>query len=301
MTAGLSFASFWAGPPLSPYESACLRSFVRQGYSVTLYSYDPIEGLPDGVVQEDAARLTPRSDLGLFLYDGKPDLSHFADYFRYLLFRDTDQIWIDTDVLLLRPFDRDLPGTLLTKEHETSLCNAVMRIDRRTHDLEELIRHARGLAGQPLRWGETGPMLLSTVFKRSEMFEAAFGPELFYPVLYDVFWKVFLPEEREACEAACREAYTLHLWNNIVVQLGVWKHMAPPEGSYLHACFARAGVIDDFSGTYPAEVMRRMIDNWRLRHSGGDVDVGNLVRQLVPGAVRTARKKGWLRPAGRAG
>lgn len=295
-----TFATFWAGPPLSPYERACLGSFTRQGYELTLYSFERYDDLPPGVRLADAAEITPRSDLELFRYGAKPDLSHFSDYFRYALFRATDHVWIDSDVFLVRPFDIALPPTLLTKEHATSLCGAIMRIDRRELDLDAVIARTRGLAGRPLRWGETGPLLLTDLFGASKLMEVAYEPKHFYPVLYDVFWRVFLPEERDACAEACRDAYTLHLWNNIVVQLGIWKQLAPPSGSYLHELFAEAGMLEAFSGTYPADVMRRMIDNWRLRFTGSDVGVGNLVRQLLPGALRTARRRGWIRPADHA-
>lgn len=292
-----TFASFWAGAPLSPYERACLRSFPARGYELTLYSYGPVDDLPDGIRLADAAAITPEADLGLFLYKGRPDLSHFSDYFRYCLFRETEHVWVDTDVFLLREFDRGLPPMLLTKENERSICNAIMRLDRRQVNLPEIIARARSLSGKPLRWGETGPMLLSSLYKGSPAFAEAFEPKYFYPVLYDIFWKVFLPEERDSCAELCRDAYTLHLWNNIVVQLGVWKNIAPPEGSFLHEKLADAGHLDLFEAAYPAAIMRRMVENWRLRHTGGDVGVGNLVRQLIPGAIRTARRKGWMRPA----
>lgn len=292
-----TFASFWGGSPLSPFERACLGSFAARGYEVHLYSYEPVD-LPDGVLPADAGAIAPKADIGRFIYDGRPDFSHFTDYFRYRLFLETDHIWIDTDVLLLRAFDRELPRMLLTKEHETSLCGAVMRLDGSQVDLPEIIRRAGGRAGKSLRWGETGPVLLTSLYKGSSFFDEAFPPEYFYPVLYDVFWKVFLPEERDECAELCRDAYTLHLWNNIVVDLGFWKHLAPPEGSFLHEKLTEAGCLDLFEAVYPAPVMRRMVANWRLRYTGGDVGIGNLVRQIVPGTLRTARRKGWIRPAG---
>lgn len=295
-----TFASFWAGAPLSPFERACLGSFPRFGYSMTLYSYQSYDDMPAGVTLEDAAKITPKEDLDLFLYDGKPDLSHFSDYFRYRLFVESDHIWVDTDVMLLRAFDTPLPQMLLTKEHESSICGAIMRLDKAQMDLDVLISRTRGLSGKSMRWGATGPLLLTSLYKGSSIFDHAYEPKYFYPVLYDVFWKVFLPEERGECERLCRDAYTLHLWNNIVVQLGIWKHLAPPEGSFLHEQLAEAGQLQAYEGTYPADVMRRMIENWRLRHTGGDVGVGNLLRQLAPGALRTARRKGWLPPGGQA-
>ncbi len=290
-----TFASFWAGAPPSPFELACFHSFARRGYDLVVYSYDRFDGMPDWLTFRDASEITSRADLELYIYDGKPNLSHFSDLFRYRLFQETDRIWVDADIFLMRPFDFDLPTSIFAKETETSLCAAVMRLDRADPRLDELVTRTRALAGKSLFWGETGPRLMTSVFGKTDAFKDAFAPSTFYPVLYDVFWKVFLPEQRDACEAMCEQGYTLHLWNNIVVQLGVWKSLAPPEGSYLHELFAKDGSLEFFSGTYPAAVMRRMVENWRGRFSGEDVGLGNLARQLAPSALRTAKRRGWLR------
>jgi Alpha 1,4-glycosyltransferase conserved region len=290
-----TFASFWAGLPPSPFELACFHSFYRRDYDLVVYSYDTFEGMPDWLRFRDAGEITDRADLELYIYDGKPNLSHFSDLFRYRLFQETDRIWVDADILLMQPFDFDLPASIFAKEHETSLCAAVMRLDRSDPRLAELVARTRALAGKSLFWGETGPRLMTAVFGKTDAFKDAFPPSTFYPVLYDVFWKVFLPEHRDECEAMCQDGYTLHLWNNIVVQLGVWKELAPPQGSFLYELFERDDSLGFFRGSYPAPVMRRMVENWRLRFTGADVGLGNLARQLYPSALRTAKRRGWLR------
>lgn len=290
-----TFASFWAGAPPSAFEMGCFRSFSRRGYDLAVYTYDSFPGMPDWLQFRDAAEITPKADLDLYIYEGKPNLSHFSDLFRYRLFEETDRIWVDADIFLMRSFDFDLPVNIFAKEHEKSLCAAIMRLDRDDPRLSELVARTRALAGKSLFWGETGPKLMTAVFGKTQAFQDAFPPQTFYPILYDVFWKVFLPEHRDECAEMCRDAYTLHLWNNIVVQLGVWKAMAPPQGSYLYELFAENDSLGFFQGVYPAAVMRRMVENWSNRFSGADVGLGNLARQLAPSALRTAKRRGWLR------
>ena len=290
-----TFASLWAGQPPSPFELACFHSFARRDYDLVVYSYDRFEGMPPWLTFRDAAEITPKSDLEAYIYEGKPNLSHFSDLFRYRLFQETDRIWVDADILLMRPFDFTLPAAIFAKEHEKSLCAAVMRLDRSDPRLAELVARTRALAGKSLFWGETGPRLMTAVFGRTDAFAHAFPPSTFYPVLYDVFWKVFLPEHRDECAAMCKDGYTLHLWNNIVVQLGIWKTMAPPKGSWLHELFDADDSLRFFEGEYPVAVMRKMVENWRYRFSGGDLSLGVLVRQIAPSALRTAKRRGWLR------
>jgi len=281
---------------LSAFEQACISSFVRRGYEYVLYSYDLTMAVPSGVELRDAREVTPKGDVDLFLYGGKPDLSHFSDYFRYQMFAATEHVWVDTDILLINAFPEPVPPTLLTWETQDSLCGAVMRLDPSVLPVDELIARTRAMAGRPLRWGETGPGLLTTVFAESDLGAQSAAPSTYYPVLFDVFWKVFLPEEHDACAELCADAATLHLWNNIVVQLGVWKDLAPPRGSYLHRLLEADDALHLFRDTYPEPVMRRMVENWTLRFSGADVGGGNLVRQLGPSVLRTARRRGWLTP-----
>ena len=51
--------TFWDGP-LDALRLLCLRSQVRAGHRVTLYSFAPLAGLPDGVANADAEAVLPR-------------------------------------------------------------------------------------------------------------------------------------------------------------------------------------------------------------------------------------------------
>src|SRR5690349_10410877 len=114
----LSFSSFWAGEHLSPYEMACLGSFVERGFEVNLFSYDPVANPPDGVRLHDAREIVDEDAACGFVVDGKASLSHFSDYFRYRLFSLQDTIWIDSDLLLLKCFDVPLSSALFAREEE---------------------------------------------------------------------------------------------------------------------------------------------------------------------------------------
>src|SRR6267154_2120132 len=45
--------TFWHGP-LDRLRQLCLRSQIAAGHRVTVYSFDPLAGLPDGVANADA-------------------------------------------------------------------------------------------------------------------------------------------------------------------------------------------------------------------------------------------------------
>ncbi len=283
----LSFASFWAGQGMSALDKACLLSFVSGGYSVVLYSFEQIEGLPDGIAVRDAREIAPFESRDAFLYQGKPNLPHFSDYFRYQLMARSPHVWIDTDLLMLRPLDFGPVTSLFAKETEKSICNAILRIASDDPALKEVIARTERLMHANLVWGATGPRLLNQVLGATAVLKQAHPPNRFFPIHYDDFWKPFLPECARECADACRDAYTLHLWNNIVVRMGVWKELAPPEGSFLWTCLRERGLLHLFRDTYPAEVMRHMVTNWKFRKNGADIGVVKLARQVFPSMIRT--------------
>lgn len=283
------FATFWKGPRLSGFEAACLHSFVAAGHEMTLFSYEPVAGVPDGVRCEAAAGIVDASKLDAFRIGGVPSLSHFSDWFRYRMLQQTPFTWVDADVLLLRGWEQDPQRALLALEAPGRLCTAVLRVPSDAPWLAELIAQCETLADRPLRWGETGPRLLTRVAGRQAVAAAAAPSSLYFPVHFDAFWKVFLPEHADECRALCAQARTLHLWNNIVERLGYWKDWLPPRGAYLHERFVAAGAQGCFRGEFPLPVMRQLVENWQSRQTGQHLGIRSVLRQLMPSVQRTWR------------
>ncbi|MFB2594865.1 hypothetical protein ACEYYB_08435 [Paracoccus sp. p4-l81] len=126
-------ASLWIGGALRWLDRLALHSFVQRGHGVTLYhtAAQPPE-VPDGVATRPAAEVFDPTTL--------PGLgpAQAADLFRLHLQQATDQIWMDTDVLCLRPLVLT-DGWLVGHEHGGWVNNAVLRMPNGTPALEELI------------------------------------------------------------------------------------------------------------------------------------------------------------------
>ena len=286
-----TFATFWAGRTISPFEAACISSFLARGYGYTVFSYDTMDNLPAGVKLRDAREITDEPNARRFLIKGRPNLSHFSDLFRYELFRRTDHIWVDTDMLLLRPLDLPSYDELIAKEDAVTVCGAIMRLDGRHPKLDTLIARTEALRDRELVWGATGPRLLTAVFDRQTILRQAYDPKFFFPVHYDQSWKMFLPEYRDECVELCRSAFTTHLWNDRVVKLGVWKRFCPPAGSFLETQFREDDSLRLFDDVYPEPVMQSMVENWRIRCEGGAIGLGQWMRQALPSAELTFRRR----------
>lgn len=112
-------ATLWIGGRLSDLSRACLKSAVRHGHEVHLYSYHEVANLPAGITHRDARDVVPEADI--FQYDGVGQdrlfgsYAPFSDLFRYRLMGLGRGVWIDSDMYFLRPLDQS-PKVLLAWE-----------------------------------------------------------------------------------------------------------------------------------------------------------------------------------------
>ena len=116
-------------------------------------------------------------------------------------------------------------------------------------------------------------------------------PPVYFPIHFGDFWKPFLPEHASECRALCAQARTLHLWNNLIEQMGYWKEYLPPAGSWLHELFQERDCSQYFRGEFPLHNMRAMVRNWIARQTGDQLGIGGVLRQMVPSVRRTIRHR----------
>jgi hypothetical protein len=79
-----SFATFWAGNGISPYELACLKSFGLHGYEVALFTYNELSDLPEGVHRQDAREILGREYMDSFILNERPSAGAQLDRFSLL-------------------------------------------------------------------------------------------------------------------------------------------------------------------------------------------------------------------------
>jgi hypothetical protein len=116
-TQPLLLQTFWTGKPLSRLERAALQSYVNQGYTVDVYTYNPLPvfrtQVPDAgprIRVHDAREILPES--ALFEYGGRATVGArddayrflpFSDLFRFTMLHKKGGAWIDLDIFLTRP------------------------------------------------------------------------------------------------------------------------------------------------------------------------------------------------------
>lgn len=123
--------TFWHGP-LDRLRLLCLRSQVAAGHKVTVYSFDPLAGLPGGVGNAEAEAILPRA-FAEKLRPSEPDGAwrdwttlQFSDFFRMRLMALNQGLWLDADVLLLKPVRIDPAQPYFARQRRRQLGNSVL-------------------------------------------------------------------------------------------------------------------------------------------------------------------------------
>jgi hypothetical protein len=207
--------TFWHGQ-LDALRLTCLRSQVAAGHKVTLYSFDPIAGLPDGVGNAEAEAILPHA-FSERLRPPQPDgtwrdwtILQFSDFFRMRLMAESAGLWLDADVLLLKPVEIDQTKPFFAWERPRQLGNSVlylppgdpivvafeslMRQDELTpdwlalrHRLTFLLRRLRGGSRRlsDIRIAIYGPAALTALASRADELRYALPRKSFYAVHAD--------------------------------------------------------------------------------------------------------------------
>jgi hypothetical protein len=109
----LNIATLWLGDKLPRISLVALNSWIEQGHNVDLYSDREINNLPDGVTIKDANSVLPLSILDKLKplikteYSPWQEIVSYSDLFRMRLMEKGLGIWLDTDIVLFRPFEPD--------------------------------------------------------------------------------------------------------------------------------------------------------------------------------------------------
>jgi len=207
--------TFWHGP-LDRLRTLCLRSQIAAGHKVTVYSFDPLPGLPDGVGNAEAESVLPHAfseKLRPPQLDGSwRDWTtlQFSDFFRMRLMAQRAGLWLDADVLLLKPVEIDSAKPYFAWERPRQLGNSVLYLPPNDpivlafedlmeqeeltpnwlalrHRLTFMLRQLRGGSNRlsDIRVAIYGPASLTALARRSNELLHALPKQSFYAVHAD--------------------------------------------------------------------------------------------------------------------
>lgn len=229
---------FWHGPPLNHYQALCLRSFLRNGFAVEVFTYQPDIGCPAGVTQRDAREVWPTDHVLRYqvgLGQGSPALH--ANLFRYKMLQRYGGWWIDLDVFC---FPRPLPKLayfFAAEPHDAAFFNnAILKLPQGHSLLEEAIEACIAV-GESAVWGQTGPHLLTKLVAEHGLAAHGRSHDFAYPVAWNEVAMLFDPDRCEEVKQRCQAAWFLHLFAEVWRGAGVPQRLGPPRGSFLDWLF----------------------------------------------------------------
>ncbi len=230
---------FWHGSPLGPYQLLCLRSFVDHGHRMELYTYDDTIAVPDWIVRRDARDVLPTEHVLHYQTGfGRGSPSLHANLFRYTLLDRLGGWWTDLDVLLLSDTLPEAPYFFArAADPYTTLNNSVLKFPAGDPLLRDAVDRCNGVAEADAVWGQTGPLLLTSLVDQHALRAFAQPAQAAYPIPWQDVAAMFDPARCVQIQQRIQGAIFLHMFNEIWRGSGIPRELGPPAGSFLDACF----------------------------------------------------------------
>jgi mannosyltransferase OCH1-like enzyme len=235
---------FWHGAPLSLYEENCILSFVKNNFTVKLWSFQPLT-IPPQVSLCDAREFYQEDDIFKITQGGKPQsIAAFSDLFRYKVLEKYGGWWFDTDCICLRD-QKDFKNLTDTREiivgfeSANYINGAVLNFVN-----NDLASKAHSIALEILnkkeyniKWGEIGPKLITSLIQDLELSRDVLSEENFYPIHYRQALSILDPAQTQNINERVKESYVYHCWNEILREHSVDKNVVPPAHSFIYEKF----------------------------------------------------------------
>ncbi|NNL74156.1 MAG: glycosyltransferase family 92 protein, partial [Silicimonas sp.] len=227
-------AMLWMRGSLSFLERLCVQSFLDAGHHVILYSYEPLDRVPEGVETRDASLILPET--GDLVHERTGSPAPHADRFRYLLLaKGEGMIWADTDAYCVKPF-RTLDGHLYGWESDKHVNIGVLALPSGSPTLAALLDFtgdphaippwekpwkqremaAARDAGEPVRaiaenWGVWGPQAFTHFLSETGEIARAMPQAALYPYSFAERRKLLMPGKYHS-GAITDETLSIHLY-----------------------------------------------------------------------------------------
>lgn len=261
-------ASLWIGPELSWLEQLCIQSFLDAGHDFTLFVYDDVKGVPDGVKIADANDHLKSTEFIRHARTGSP--AYHADQFRLRMIRDTNLTWVDTDAYCVNPFVIGRHGHLhgWISDARPQINNGVLKLPKKSKTLKAMLdftsdpypippwyaedkraelqrRKDRGdgVHVSLLPWGVWGPNALTHFLHATGEVKHSQAKHVLYPVPFSHKRSLLKPRRRYIVEEAVQpDTLSIHFWGRRFRAAVSETGGIPVEGSYTADLLRKHGI-----------------------------------------------------------
>lgn len=210
-------------------EQLSIASFLKNGHEYHLYVYDAVKNVPAGAVIRDANEILPASRI--FQYKNQASYAGFANFFRYKLLLERGGWWIDTDVICLKPFDfpeEYVFASEMDHKEDEVIASGIIKAPVGSDLMAYAWEVCEKKDPQQLKWGETGPRLMTEAVRKFSLENYKKPYWCFCPLGFREWRRVLEPDAEGLVH---EESYAIHLWNEMWRVAGLDKN-----GSYDKNC-----------------------------------------------------------------
>ena len=193
-------------------EQLSITSFLGNGHEYHLYVYDEVKNVPARTVIKDANEILPASRV--FQYKHQASYAGFANFFRYKLLLERGGWWIDTDVICLKAFDfvdEYVFAREIDKDREV-ITSGIIKAPAGSSVMAYAWQACEKKDPRQLKWGETGPRLMTEAVRRFSLERYKKPYWFFCPVGYREWRSVLEPDAQGLLH---EDTYAIHLWNEM--------------------------------------------------------------------------------------
>jgi hypothetical protein len=238
---------FWQGIPLSLYEQLCIKSFIKHGFEVNIWSFMDLK-IPEGATLRNAREIISPEHLFKYTQAGKPgNIAAFSDVFRFtLMLKKPGEWWFDSDCICLMDASeytklKEDKKIVVAYENANQLSIGIgaLTIPDMTiaHDL--LIKQKEICdTVKDIPWGDIGPKLVTNYCRENDMEDQFLPVEVFYPISYFEWYHIYEVKLTKILLDRVKTAHMTHLWNEV---LGgkVDKNEVPAKDTFMYVMFER--------------------------------------------------------------
>ena len=193
-------------------EQLSLASFLENGHEYHLYVYDEVRNVPPRAVIKDANEILPASRI--FQYKHQASYAGFANFFRYKLLLERGGLWVDTDVICLKPFDfaDEYVFAGETDREREVISSGIIKVPAGSDVMAYAWQVCEQKDPQQLKWGGTGPRLMTEAVERFSLEQFKKPYRCFCTLDYSEWRRVLEPD---ADGLVYEDSYAIHLWNEM--------------------------------------------------------------------------------------
>lgn len=128
-------SGLWVGNHLDIIHKMCVESFIRTNHLYILYTYEPIDNLPDNVVIMDGNEIIPEK----LIYKYDDSYAGFSDLFRNCLLYYKGGWYVDLDIYNLKTYDCSAKNVYSYDYYPTynDFSNTTLEIKKKNNEIIE--------------------------------------------------------------------------------------------------------------------------------------------------------------------